>query len=87
MEVRKVGRPKKEFAKKAGDLNSGEVYFTFIADEQTIKNIKKIAKVERISIKYLMAKALKKYSPNKDSIKNEQKLMAYWKTISKNEYS
>ena len=33
---RKVGRPKKEFAKKAGDLNSGQVYFTFIADEQTI---------------------------------------------------
>lgn len=84
MQVRKAGRPKKEFAKKAGDLNSGEVYFTFIADEQTVKNIKKIAKVEGISIKYLMAKALKKYSQNKDSINHEQKLRNYMKNKSKN---
>jgi hypothetical protein len=85
MFVRKVGRPKKEFAKKAGDLNSGEVYFTFIADEQTVKNIKKIAKVEGISIKYLMAKALKKYSPNKENLNNEQKLRAYLKNKSNDE--
>jgi hypothetical protein len=85
MQVRKAGRPKKEFAKKAGDLNSGEVYFTFIADEQTVKNIKKIAKAEGLSIKYLMAKALKKYSPNKENLNNEQKLRAYMKNKSKNE--
>jgi|694.fasta_scaffold142730_3 hypothetical protein len=85
MLVRKVGRPKKEFAKKAGDLNSGQVYFTFIADEQTVKNIKKIAKDEGKSIKYLMAKALKKYSLNKDSLNHEQKLRAYIKNNSKNE--
>jgi TusA-related sulfurtransferase len=85
MQVRKAGRPRKEFAKKAGDLNSGEVYFTFIADEQTVKNIKKIAKAEGISIKYLMAKALKKYRPNKDSLNHEQKLRAYIKNNSKNE--
>ena len=84
MQVRKVGRPKKEFAKKAGNLNSGQVYFTFIADEQTVKNIKKIAKAEGKSIKYLMAKALKKYNLNKDNLNNEQKLMFYTNNKSKN---
>jgi hypothetical protein len=84
MQVKKVGRPKKEFAKKAGELNLGQVYFTFIADEQTVKNIKKIAKVEGKSIKYLMAKALKKYNPNKDNLNNEQRLMFYKNHKSKN---
>ncbi len=82
---RKIGRPKKEFAKKAGDLNSGQVYFTFIADEQTIKNIKKIAKVEGKSIKYLMAKALKKYKPKEDNLNYEQKLRTYLKYKPNNE--
>ena len=81
MQVKKAGRPKKEFPKKAGDLNSGQVYFTFIADEQTVKNIKKIAKVEGKSIKYLMAKALKKYKPKEDNSNHEQTLRAYLKII------
>ena len=85
MKVKNVGRPKKEFAKKAGDLNSGQVYFTFIADEQTIKNIKKIAKVEGKSIKYLMAKALKKYKPKEDNLTYEQKLRTYLKYKPNNE--
>jgi hypothetical protein len=66
-------------------LNSGQVYFTFIADEQTIKNIKKIAKVEGKSIKYLMAKALKKYKPKEDNLNHEQKLRTYLKYKPNNE--
>ena len=84
MQVKKVGRPKKEFAKKAGDLNSGQVYFTFIADEKTVKNIKKIAKDKGISIKQLMANILKKFKPKEVKLTHEQKLMHYFenKTLS-----
>ena len=85
MKIKKVGRPKKEFAKKAGELNSGQVYFTFIADEKTVKNIKKIAKDEGKSIKYLMAKALKKYKPKEDNLNHEQKLSTFLKYKPNNE--
>ncbi len=78
MQVKKVGRPKKEFAKKAGELSLGQVYFTFIADEKTVKNLKKIAKDKGISIKQLMANVLKKFKPKEVKLNHEQKLMHYF---------
>ena len=72
--VKPVGRPSKKGAKKSGDLNDEECYFTFISNKYTISNIKKDAKEKGISIKALMSNILALYNPK---TKNEERIMRF----------
>ena len=54
-----VGRPRKLNATKAGALKEGLCRFSFIADENKIIAIKKMAVMEGVTIKNLMSRLIK----------------------------
>lgn len=69
----KIGRPKKDGAKKAGDLSEGLCRFSFIADQSKIAAIKNKADIEGITIKLFMDR-LFEAALSKPSIKSFLKL-------------
>lgn len=81
MEKKKVGRPPKKNAIKAGQLSANDCRFTFIAEKSTVNNIKKIAADTGVSIKDFMKQLLKPVDLKGTSkvVKPDKKVIAIYK--------
>jgi CRISPR/Cas system-associated endonuclease Cas3-HD len=53
-----MGRPRKENAMKAGDLQPGLVHFIFAADEIYANELRELCKKNKVTIKKVMNRAL-----------------------------
>jgi len=56
-----MGRLKKHNAVKSGELQSGLIRFTFIAEAELILELKSLAAEKELSVKYLMNDILTRY--------------------------
>ena len=82
MEKRPVGRPKKNNAKKAGQLKKGECRYTFITTQELVDKIKRESTKRKMSIKDYLNGLIKQNSIESNiSTKptNEDKLKEFLK--------
>jgi hypothetical protein len=75
--TKKVGRPTKKNAIKAGTVKKGLVRFTFITESVLVDKIKFTAKCNNLSVKQFMTDLLIEKLGNKKTLSNEEKMLQF----------